>query len=107
MMPKLIALALRRTIGSMPSTGTPKTWLAVMAWMSLPSWKACFEGLDVGDVGEQAQLDLRVVDGEQLVALLGHEGAADLAALLGAHRDVLQIGIGRGEPAGGRDAMRV
>jgi hypothetical protein len=26
MMPKLIALALRRTIGSMPSTGTPKTW---------------------------------------------------------------------------------
>ena len=31
---------------------------------------------------------------------LGDEGAADLAALLGAHRDVLQIGIVRGEPAG-------
>jgi len=34
--------ALRRTIGSMASVGTPKTWAAVMAWMSWPSWKASF-----------------------------------------------------------------
>ncbi len=31
MMPKLIALARRRTIGSMPFTGTPNISLAVMA----------------------------------------------------------------------------
>src|SRR5215475_12941502 len=41
-MPKLMALARRRTIGSMPSTGTPNTWLAVMAWMSSPRRKASF-----------------------------------------------------------------
>ena len=40
MMPKLMAFALRRTIGSMPSTGTPNISEAVMAWMSSPSRKA-------------------------------------------------------------------
>ncbi len=55
------------------------------------------EGLDelrdVGDVREHAQLDLAVVGGDELAALLGDEGAADGAALLGAHRDVLQVGL--------------
>ena len=40
MMPKLIALARRRTSGGMPSIGTPNISDAVMAWMSSPSAKA-------------------------------------------------------------------
>ena len=55
----------------------------------------------VGDVGEDPQLDLRVVDADQAVAGLGDEAAADLAAGLGADRDVLEVRVDRGEPAGG------
>ena len=36
--------------------------------MSSPSAKACFSAADVGDMGEQAQLDLAVVGRDQLVA---------------------------------------
>ena len=57
--------------------------------------------LDVGHVGEDAELDLGVVEAEQHVARLGDEGLADAAALLGADRDVLQVRVDRGEPAGG------
>ena len=59
------------------------------------------QGRNVGDMRQQAQLDLRIVGAEQLVAGLGDEGLADLAALLAAHRNVLQVGIGRGETARG------
>ena len=41
MMPKLIALARRRTSAGMPFTGTPNISDAVMAWMSSPSLNAC------------------------------------------------------------------
>ena len=58
----------------------------------------------VGDMRQQPQLDLRIVGRHQQVPRLGDEGAADAAAFLGADRDVLQVGIVRGEPAGGRDA---
>ena len=58
------------------------------------------ERLDAGHVGEHAQLDLRVVGRHQPMAVLGDEGAADLAALLGADRDVLQVRIVRRQPAG-------
>ena len=40
MMPKLMALARRRTSAGMPSTFTPNISEAVMAWMSRPSEKA-------------------------------------------------------------------
>jgi hypothetical protein len=56
--------------------------------------------IDVGDMGEHAQLDLAVVGRDQLVALLGDEGLADLAAFLGADRDVLQVRVGGGQPPG-------
>ena len=58
------------------------------------------QGFHLRDVGGQAQLDLAVIDRQQAVAVLGHEGAADLASLLGADRDVLQIGIGGGQASG-------
>ena len=51
------------------------------------------QGRDVGDVGGEAQLDLAVVDREQRHARLGDEGLADLAPLLGADRDVLQVWV--------------
>ena len=51
----------------------------------------------VGDVGEDAQLDLAVVGGEQAGAALGDEAGADRAADLGADRDVLQVRVGAGE----------
>ena len=38
---------------------------------------------------------------------VGDEGAADLAAFLGADRDVLQVRLGRREPAGRRRRQRV
>ncbi len=55
---------------------------------------------DVAYVGQEPQLDLRVVGADQHMARLGDEGLADLAAFLGADRDVLQVGIGRRQPAG-------
>jgi hypothetical protein len=84
----------------MPSTGTPNISEAVMAWMSSPSGRPLQLG-DVADMGQQAQLDLAVVGADQHMAGLGDEGLADLAAFLGADRDVLQVGIVRGQPAGG------
>ena len=49
----------------------------------------------LGQGGHHPQLDLAVVGVQQDPAGLGHEGAADGPALLGAHRDVLQVGIVR------------
>ena len=64
--------------------------------------KGLFQLRDVGDVRQQPQLDLAVVGADQLVALLRDEGLADAAPFLGTHRDVLQVGIGRGQaPRGG------
>ena len=103
MMPKLIALARRRVIGSMPSIGTPNTSLAVRAWMSSPLAKLSSQHRQVGDVGQQPQLDLRVVGADQHMARFGNERVADAAAFLGADRDVLQVRIGRGQPPGRGD----
>jgi hypothetical protein len=58
----------------------------------------------VGDVRGEAQLDLRIVGGEDHIAGLRHEGVADLAAGLGADRDVLEIRVGRATAA--RSARR-
>ena len=51
------------------------------------------------EMREQAQLDLRVVGGEQLRARCGDECSANLAAKLGADGNVLQIRIDRREAA--------
>ncbi len=54
----------------------------------------------VGHVGGEAKLDLAVVGGEQHRAFRRDEGLADLAAHLGADRNVLQVRIGRRQPPG-------
>src|SRR6266436_2649744 len=46
-------------------------------------------------VGEQAELNLRVVRGQQDVAGLGGEGSTDLTAKFGANGNVLQVRVGR------------
>jgi hypothetical protein len=51
-------------------------------------------------VGEDAELDLVVVAGDQLVPLLGDEAGADRAAEVGADRDVLQVRVRARQPSG-------
>ena len=62
--------------------------------------KGLFQRGDVGDMGENAQLDLAVVGRDQFMSGLGDKGRPDLPAFGGADRNILQIRIGRGEPAG-------
>jgi len=58
------------------------------------------------DVGEDAQLDLAVVRGdERQVLATGHERAPDPPPERGADGDVLEVRVGRGEPAGRRDGL--
>jgi hypothetical protein len=60
----------------------------------------------VGQVGHDPHLDLAVVGGHQaLEARPGDEALADLAALLGADRDVLQVRVVAGQPPGRGDHL--
>ena len=87
-------------------SGTPKTWLATSVWMSSSRSKAAHIDGVLRIVGQDAQLDLRVVGGEQLPAgLAGDERGADFAAFVGADRDVLQVRVAGAEPAGGGDDL--
>ena len=67
------------------------------------------EGLDQAllarDVGEDAQLDLGVVGGEEAVPRLRHERRADAPAELGADRDVLRVRVARRQPPRHRDEL--
>ena len=54
----------------------------------------------LGQVGDAAQLDLVVVGDQQLAARRRHERPAERAAHLGAHRDVVQVGLVGRQPAG-------
>jgi hypothetical protein len=75
--------------------------------MSMPSAKALTQLRDLGDMGEDAQLDLRVVRRHEPMPRRRHEGGADAPALLGAHRDVLQVRLGRRQAPGGGRRERV
>ena len=58
-------------------------------------------------MGEQAELDLAVVGGDEEVAGLGDEGAADRGTFLGADGNVLQVGVVGGQAAGAGDGLGV
>ena len=73
--------------------------------MSAPSRNASTSTGSLGQVREHAELDLRVVGRDQHVAGVGDERAADLAAELGADRDVLQVRIAAAQAAGGGDRL--
>ena len=83
------------------SGGSSKTALGGLGVHVLAALEDLAQHVLAGDVGEHAQLDLRVVDAQQHVAGLGDEAGADLAAGLGADRDVLQVRVDRREPARG------
>ena len=56
-------------------------------------------------MGEQAELDLRVIGREQDVARLGDEGGADAASKFGADGNILEIRIGGRKTAGGGSSL--
>ena len=60
-----------------------------------PIAEGLFQLRHIGDMSGEPQLDLAVVGRQQHMAGLGDKGAADATALLGADRDVLQVGIVR------------
>ena len=60
-----------------------------------PVGKGLLELRNIGHMGQHAKFDLAVVGADKLGARRCDEGGADAAAFLGAHRNVLQIGIGR------------
>src|SRR5205823_11165957 len=71
----------------------------------LPAFERVAQRRLAGDVREDAQLDLRVVGGEQFVTRLGDERGADLTPQLGADRDRLEVRVRGREPAGGGDGL--
>ena len=60
----------------------------------VPGLEGAFQLGDIGDMGRQAQFDLAVIGRQQQVTRFGDKGMADLAPFLGAHRDILDIGLG-------------
>ena len=99
-MPKLIALARRRISRRHVLDRHPEHFRSGHGVNVEPFAEGLLQRLDAGDLGEEPQLDLRIVGRHELQARRGDEGAADLAAVLGADRNVLQIGIGRRQPPG-------
>src|SRR6266850_2895355 len=70
---------------------------------------ALLEGFDerrvAREMGQESQLDLGVVGREQHRAGRSDEGAANGLAARGAHGDILQVRIGRRQPARGRPGL--
>ncbi len=106
MIPKLTALARSRSSRVSSVGGLAEHLGGGRAVHVLPALERAHQPLLAREVREDAQLDLRVVGGQQPRARLGHERAADLAAQRRAHRDVLQVRVRAREPAGGRGRLR-
>ncbi|CAM3254884.1 hypothetical protein SPAN111604_13365 [Sphingomonas antarctica] len=66
-----------------------------------------FQRGNVRHMRRQPQFDLRIIGAQQHIARLGDERLADAAAILGADRDVLQIGVVRRQPPGLRPDQRI
>ena len=101
MMPKLMTLAARRCSARLRHRAHAENFLRGARVDVLAGAKGFDEHGVLGEMRQDAQLDLRVVGGEQRPAGLGDERGANLAAELGAHGDVLQVGVGGAEAAGG------
>ena len=61
----------------------------------LPFRESLFQGRDVGDMGEEAQIDLAVVKRQEDRAFGRDERLPDPPAFFGSNRNILQIRIGR------------
>ena len=96
-----IALILRRISASTADSADAEDLGGDRGVQVLAGGERLDQALVLGEVGHHAQLDLAVVGGHQrLEALADDEAAADRPALVGADRDVLQVRVGRGQPAG-------
>ena len=96
----------RASPASTSSGATSKTREATVVCRSSPERESLDQRLVAGQVGHDPHLDLAVVGREQrLVAGADDERLADTAPLVGADRDVLQVGIGRGQPPGRGDGL--
>ena len=105
-MPKLIALARARWSSVTASTSIPRDLGRRPPVDVVAALERLHEPLVPGVVGQDAQLDLGVVGGEQHAALRGNEHLADPHPLLAADRDVLDVRIGRREaPRGGAELV--
>ena len=69
--------------------------------------KGLFQRVDSRHMGQDAQLDLAVVERQEHIALFGDKGLADAAAFFAAHGDVLQVGIARGQTSGVRPGLQI
>ena len=67
--------------------------------------KGLLHGGIVGHMGQHPQFDLGIVGIHQHPARTGGKAPADLRAVLPPHRQVLQVGIGRRQAAGGGDRL--
>ena len=65
-----------------------------------PVQKRLPHGLVPGDVGQNAQFNLRIIRVHQRLAVPGHKVPPQTAAQLGADGDVLQIRLGGGDAPG-------
>ena len=63
------------------------------------------QGALAAEVGQHAELDLRVVRREEDEAVLRHKTGPDPAALFSADGDVLEVGLVAAQPPGGRDRL--
>ena len=73
---------------------------------SSPELKASIKLVVLRQVRHDAHLDLAVVGGHQrFVPGPEDEGVADAATGVGTNRDVLQVRLGRGQPAGRGDGL--
>ena len=94
---------------SSPVTSSGALWstrAAVSRWMSASRANASREVLVARHVGEDPQLDLAVVRGDQRgVRRPGHERVPDPAAERRPDRDVLEVRVGRGQAPGGRHGL--
>ena len=92
-MPKLIIFAIDRC-AEVSCLGVDAEHLCSCGRVNVLAPLECLTQLRLArHVRQDAQLDLRVVGAQQAMALLGDEGAADLAAEVGAHRDRLQVRV--------------
>ena len=71
----------------------------------LTAAKRLDQGVIVRQMGEDPQLNLRIVRRNQDTAGLCDERASNLSADRGPNRDVLQIGIAGAQAPGGRDRL--
>ena len=69
----------------------------------LAGTECILHGLVIGNIAEYPQLDLAVVRVHQYTARGGDEHLANFAAQFRANGDVLEVGIGGAQPAGGSD----